>query len=89
MVTLCTILLINIAEILANSKEGKALTDSYRNLVSINFIVPGGGRHGACLAKEFRETLDAGLGLVILCNFALGRAVPRRGAFTHVAGVIS
>ena len=62
---------------LANNKEGKAFTDSYRNLVFIDFIIPGGGRHGVYFAKELRETLDTGLGLVIIYNFALGRAVPR------------
>ena len=32
----------NITEISANNKEGKALTDSHRNLISIDFIIPGG-----------------------------------------------
>ena len=35
-----------------NNKKGKALKNSYKNLVSIDFIVPGGGRHGACLVKK-------------------------------------
>ena len=56
----------NIAETLANNKEGKAFTGSYENLVFINFIIPGGGRYGAFLANEFREILDFGLGLLIL-----------------------
>ena len=59
----------------------------YGNPVSINSIIPGGGRHGAYLAKELREALNVGLGLIILRNFALGRAVPRWGAFAYVAGV--
>ena len=53
MVTLYIILAINIVNILTNSKKGKAFKDFYKNLVSINFIVPGGGRHGARLAGEF------------------------------------
>ena len=72
---------------MANNKEGKALKNLYGNPVSINFIIPGGGRYGACLAKEFRKALNTGLGLAILRNFALGRAVPRRGAFTYITGV--
>ena len=72
---------------LANNKEGKAFKDFYGNLVFIDFIVPRGGRHGACFAKELREIFNAGLGLVLLCNFALGRAVLCWGVFTHVAGV--
>ena len=39
-------------ETLANSKEGKAFKDLYGNLVSINFIIPGGGCHGAYFVKE-------------------------------------
>ena len=73
---------------LANSKEGKAFTDSHGNLVFIDFIVPGGGRHGVCLAKKLWEVFDTGLSLVILCNFALGRAVPCRGTFAYITGVI-
>ena len=72
---------------LANNKEGKALKDSHGNLVSIDFIVPGGGRHGACLVKEFWEVLNIRFGLIILCNFTLGKAVLYRGAFTYIAGV--
>ena len=80
-------LITNIAKLLANNKEDKAFTNSYGNLVSINSIVPGGGRHGARLAKKLRETLDIRLGLIILLNFALSEAVPRRGVFTHITGV--
>ena len=72
---------------MANNKEGKAFKDLYKNPVSINFIIPGGGRHGACFAKELREVFNAGLGLVLLRNFALGKAAPRRGAFAHITGV--
>ena len=43
--------------------EGKAFTDSYKNPVFINSIVPGGGSYNACLAKKLREALDTGLGL--------------------------
>ena len=70
-----------------NNKKGKALKDSYENLISINFIIPGGGRHGAYLAKEFQEALNTGLGPVILYNFALGKAAPYRGAFAYIIGV--
>ena len=87
MVTFCTILLINIAKTLANNKKGKAFKDLYGNLIFIDFIIPGGGRHGACLAKEFREALNTGLGLIILRNFTLGKAVPCQGAFAYIAGV--
>ena len=55
----------------------KALTDFYRNPVSIDFIIPGGGRHGARLIKKFREILNTGLGPAIFYNFTLGKAVPR------------
>ena len=75
------------AEISANNKKGKALTNSYKNPVSINFIIPRDGRHSARLAKELRKILDTGLGLVISRNFALGKAVPRRGTFTHITGI--
>ena len=71
------LLLNNITKTLTNNKKGKALIDSYKNPVSINFIIPGGGRHGAYLAKKFQEILDTGLGLIILHNFALGKTVPR------------
>ena len=87
LITLYTILSTNIAKTSANNKEGKALTNSHGNPVSIDSIVPGGGRHSARLAKELREALDAGLGPAISRNFALGRAAPGRGAFAHVAGV--
>ena len=70
-----------------NNKEGKALKDLHRNLIFINFIIPGGGRYGACLIKEFREILNTGLGLVIFYNFALGKAVPCRGTFTYIIRV--
>ena len=70
-----------------NNKKGKALKNSYGNLISIDFIVPGGGRHGAYLIKKFRKTLDIKLGLVIFYNFTLGRAVPRRGTFIYITGV--
>ena len=73
---------------MANNKEGKAFKNSYGNLVFIDFIVPGGGRYSARLVKEFREVLDTGFGLIILCNFTLGKAVFYRGAFAYVAGVI-
>ena len=72
---------------LVNNKKGKAFKNSYGNLVFINFIVPGGRRHGARFVKEFWEALDAGLGLVMLRNFALGKAAPRRGAFIYITGV--
>ena len=36
-----------------NNKEGKALKNLYGNLVFINSIIPGGGHHGAYLAKKF------------------------------------
>ena len=87
MVTLCTILLTSISEISANSKKGKALVNFYKNPVSINFIVPGGGRHGTYFTKKFREIFDIRLGLVILCNFALGKAALRRGIFIYITGV--
>ena len=70
----------------ANNKEGKAFKNLYKNLVFINFIIPGGGRHGVCFTKELREILDTGLGLIILCNFALGKAVPCWGAFVYITG---
>ena len=72
---------------LANNKEGKAFKNSYENLIFIDFIIPGGGYYGAYLTKEFRKVLNTGLGLIILYNFALGRAVPCRGVFIYVAGV--
>ena len=87
MVTLYTILLINIAKTSVNNKEGKAFIDFYKNPVSINFIIPGGGRYGAYLIKEFREILDTGLGPAIFRNFTLGKAVPRRGTFAYIAGI--
>ena len=59
---------------LVNNKKNKAFKDLYKNLVSIDSIIPGGRRCGACLVKEFREVLDIKFGLVILCNFALGKA---------------
>ena len=60
----------------ANNKESKAFKNLYKNLIFINFIIPGGRRHGAYLAKKLREALNTGLGLVILRNFTLGKAVP-------------
>ena len=72
---------------MANNKNSKALKDLYKNLIFINFIIPGGGRYGACLAKEFRKALDIRLGLIILRNFALGKAVPYWGAFAYIMGV--
>ena len=87
MVTLYIILLINITETLANNKKGKAFKDLYKNFISIDFIIPGGGRHSTYLAKELRETLNTGLGLMILYNFTLGKAVPYWGAFTYIIGV--
>ena len=87
MVTLCTILLINIAKTWANNKEGKAFKNLYGNPVFINFIIPGGGYHGARLAKKFRKTLDIRLGLIILYNFTLGKAVPYRGTFAYITEV--
>ena len=87
MVTLCIILLINIVKTLANNKEGKAFKDLYGNLIFINFIIPGGGRHGTCLAKKLQEIFNTRLSLVILCNFALGKAAPYWGTFTHITGV--
>ena len=71
-----------------NNKEGKALKNFYRNLIFINFIIPGGGRHGTYLIKEFREVLNTKLGPVILCNFTLGKAAFRRGTFAYIIGVI-
>ena len=65
----------------------KAFKDSLKNPISIDFIVPRGGRHDAYLVKEFQEALDIRLSLTISCNFALGKAVPRRGTFTHITGV--
>ena len=41
-----------------NNKEGKAFKDSYGNLIFINFIIPGGGRHGVYLTKEFWEIFN-------------------------------
>ena len=87
LVTLFTILLSNIAKTSVNNKKGKALTDSHKNLISIYFIIPGGRRHRVYLAKEFQETLDIRLGLIILRNFALGKAVPRWGTFAYIAGI--
>ena len=87
LITLCTILSTNIAKTSANSKEGKALKNSYGNLVSIDSIVPGGGRHGAYLAKELQETLNTGLNPALLRNFTLGKAALYRGTFAHIAGV--
>ena len=88
MVTLYIILLTNITKTLANNKKGKAFKDLYKNLISIDFIIPGGGRHGARLTKEFREILNIRLGLIILYNFTLGKVAPRRGTFAYIAGVI-
>ena len=88
MITFYTIFFINITETSMNNKEGKAFKDFYGNLVFIDFIIPGGGRHGVYLAKEFRKVLNIRLGLIILRNFALGKAVPYRGAFTYITGVI-
>ena len=66
----------NITKTLINNKKGKAFKNSYGNLIFINIIIPGGGYYNAYLIKEFREVLDAGLGLVIFYNFTLGRVVP-------------
>ena len=77
MITLCIILSTNIVKTLANNKEGKTLTDFHGNLISINFIIPGGGRHGVYLTNKSREILDIRLGLIILYNFALDKAAPR------------
>ena len=87
MVTLYTILLTNIAKTSANNKKDKALKNLHKNLISINFIIPGDGRHGARLAKKLRETFNTGLGLIILYNFALSKTVPYRGTFTHITRV--
>ena len=77
----------NITETLANNKKGKALKNLHKNPISINSIIPGGRRHNVHLAKEFRETLNTKLSLVIFCNFALGKAVPYWGTFTYITGV--
>ena len=74
---------------MANNKKGKAFKNLYKNPVSINSIIPGGGRHGARLAKKLWKILNIKLGLVILCNFALGRAAPYWGAFAYITGIIS
>ena len=60
---------------------------THRNPISINSIIPGGGRHGARLAKKLQKALDIRLGLIILRNFTLGKAVPRRGTFIYITGV--
>ena len=77
----------NIAKTLANNKKGKAFKDLHKNLISINFIIPRGGRHGAYLAKKLREILDTGLNLVILRNFTLGKVISHRGIFTYIIGI--
>ena len=40
----------------------------------MNFIVPGGGRHGIYLVKKFLKILDTRLDLTIFYNFALDKA---------------
>ena len=73
---------------MVNNKKGKAFINSYENLISINSIMPGSEYYGVRLAKEFWETLDIKLGLIIFYNFTLGKIVPCRGTLIYITGVI-